>query len=126
MSLRTQVAADLKTILEDTDGFGWAITVTDPAGTSASLTGLSTDIGLLIDPETGIAVSGRRASIAIALASLSAASLSIPAGVASPSSKPWVVTFADVAGTSHTFKIQEAMPDRAAGVVTCILEAYRS
>lgn len=125
MSLRERAAADLKVIVEDANGFGWPITVTDPFGATAALRGLSTDIGHTIDPETGIAVSGRRASIALAIASLTAAGLGIPRGIADAAGKPWVIVFNDIGGSPHTFKVCEAMPDRAIGVVTCILEAYK-
>lgn len=125
MSLRELAAADLRGIVEDTAGFGWAVSLTDPAGVTASLTGLSTDIGQTIDPETGVAVSGRRASIALTLASLDGAGLGIPRAISDGASKPWVVTFADIGGTAHTYKVCEAMPDRALGVVTCLLEAYK-
>jgi len=33
--------------------------------------------------------------------------------------------FDDINGHSHTFKVSEAMPDRAIGIVTCMLETYR-
>lgn len=125
MSLREQAAADLQAIVEDSTGFGWPIQVTNPAGLSAALTGLSTDIHTTIDPETGQAVSGRRASIALVLASLTAAELGMPRGIADSGSKPWIVTFDDISGASHTFKIAEALPDRAIGVVVCFLEPYR-
>jgi len=126
MGLREQAAADLKTILEDSAaGFGWPITVTDPAGTEAALVGYSTDISELVDPGTGLAVSGRHASIALALASLTAAGLGMPSGVANQHAKPWLVAFDDVAGNAHTFKVSESRPDRAIGVVVCILELYK-
>lgn len=126
MGLRAQAALDLRAITEDAAGFGWPITVTDPSGVTGALTGLSTDIGLMIDPETGIAVSGRKASVALALASLTAAGLGIPRGVADQAGKPWVVTFADVHGAPHTFKVQSTMPDRAAGIAVCMLEHYKA
>jgi hypothetical protein len=127
VSLRELAAADLKVILEDSaTGFGWAITVTNPEGTEATLTGFSTDIGQTIDPDTGQAVSGRRASVAIAIASLTDAGLGLPRSIADSGSRPWVIVFDDIHGTSHRFKVAESMPDRAAGVVTCLLEAYRA
>lgn len=125
MSLRAQAAADLRGIVEDPAGFGWSISITSPAGVTAALTGLSSDIGQTIDPETGVAVSGRRASIAITIASLLAAGLALPRAIADGASKPWIVAFNDIGGSSHTFKVCEAMPDRALGVVTCLLEAYK-
>ena len=126
MSLRDQAAADLRVILEDSvGGFGWPITVTSPEGVTASLVGFSNDIAQTIDPETGIAVSGRSASIALAIASLTAAGLGLPRSIADGARYPWRVTFNDIGGTSHTFKVSEAMPDRAIGAVTCTLEAYK-
>ena len=125
MSLRDQAAADLRTILEDVDGFGWPITVTDPAGTTAALTGFSSDIGETIDPDTGLAVSGRRASVAIPIAALTDAGLGIPRGVHDSSTGAWRVSFDDSAGNTHTLKVSGAFPDRAIGAVTCWLEAYQ-
>lgn len=126
MSLREQAAADLKGILEDAAaGFGWPITITNPLGVSAPMTGLSTDIGQTIDPDTGLAVIGRRASVALSLESLAALALGIPRGIADSSSRPWVVVFNDIGGTSHRYKVYEAMPDRAIGCITCMLEVYR-
>jgi hypothetical protein len=124
VGLRETAAADLQAILEDTNDFGWPITVTDPNEFTASLTGFSTDVHETIDPETGLAVSGRTASVAIALASLTAVGLAIPRAIADSASKPWVVTFDDIEGNEYTFKVQEARPDRALGVVVCLLEAY--
>lgn len=125
MSLRAQAAADLQSIVEDSAGFGWPITVTNPAGVEAALTGLSTDIHMTIDPETGQAVSGRRASVTLALARLSAAGLGMPRAISDGATKPWVIVFDDIAGAAHTFKVCEALPDRAIGAVVCLLEAYR-
>ena len=126
MGLRAQAALDLATITTDTDGFGWPITVTDPDGVSAALTGLSSDIAQAIEPDTGMIVSGRTASVALAISVLTAAGLGVPRGIADSGSRPWRVTFNDVNGTEHTFKVSEARPDRAIGCVVCILENYKS
>lgn len=127
MSLRVQAEADLAFILEDgVNGFGWAITVTAPTGAVATLTGFSDDIALTIDPDTGQAVSGRTASIAIRISTLlSFAGMTLPAGIADAAKKPWVVEFEDINGVACKFKVRESMPDRALGIVVCILEAYR-
>lgn len=127
MGLRIQAAADARVFLEDSAaGFGWPIMITDPSGTSAELTGFANDVGRTIDPQTGIAVTGRAASVALSIAALTAAGLALPKNVADGSSKPWVVQFEDVNGNEHTFKVSEAMPDRALGIVTCLLEAYKA
>jgi hypothetical protein len=125
MGLREQAAADARTILNDQSGFGWPITLIRPDDAALQLVGFSTDVAQTIDPETGVAVSGRVASIAISIADLQDAGMEIPRGIAESSRKPWLVVFDDVNGHSHTFKISESNPDRALGVVTCSLEAFK-
>lgn len=125
MGLREQIASDNKAILGDTDGFAWPITVTDPAGTSASLTGISNDVHQGIDPNTGQFVTGREASVVISISALADAGLGVPKGIASESSKPWVVSFDDVNGATHTFKVQESRPDASMNHVLCNLELYK-
>lgn len=125
MGLRETARADLRAILEDTEGgFGWPITITNPDGVTADLTGFSTDIGMTIDMDTGLPVSGRSASVALPIAALTEAALGLPRGIADSSRAPWLVTFLDIEGASHTFKVFQAMPDLAIGIVTCVLEAY--
>ena len=125
MSLRVQAEADLGTILEDTQtGFGWTITVTNPDGISKPLTGFSDDISQVIDPDTGQAVSGRLASVALRISSLYAAGLTLPVGIADSASKPWIIEFEDINGNSYKFKVAQSNPDRAIGMVVCLLEVY--
>lgn len=126
MGLRDLAEQDLGAILEDSIyGFGWPITLTDPAGlTDPNLIGFSNDISQIIDPDTGQLVSGRLASVALRISSLTLAGFGLPKAIADQNSKPWVVTFNDINGTSHTFKVRQADPDRALGLVICILEAY--
>jgi len=125
MSLRQLAETDLGVILEDgTTGFGWPITITDPAGTVGALTGFSDDISQIIDPDTGQAVSGRLASVAIRISSLTAAGLALPQGIANSASKPWIVDFDDINGNAFKFKVSQSNPDRALGLVTCLLELY--
>lgn len=126
MGLRELAEQDLGAVLEDgAYGFGWPITLTNPAGlVDSTLVGFSNDISQVIDPDTGQAVSGRAASVVLRLSSLTAAGFDIPRGIADQTSKPWIVTFNDIGGTSHTFKVSKADPDRALGVVSCMLEVY--
>lgn len=126
MSLRTIAESDLRSILNDSaTGFGYSITLTDPAQTSAVLTGLSNDIAHSIDPETGVEVSSRTASIALNINDIVAAGFgSLPVSIADSASKPWTVTFDDINGNAFTFKVRESYPDRALGIITCTLELY--
>ena len=125
MSLRQLAEADLGAILEDgATGFGWPISVTDPDGNVGSLTGFSDDIAQVIDPDTGQAVSGRLASVALRISSLAIAGLALPRGIADTGSKPWVVEFNDINGNAFKFKVSQSNPDRALGLVTLLLELY--
>lgn len=125
MGLRETAELDLGAILEDgVVGFGWPITVTNPAEVSASLTGFSNDISQLVDPDTGQVVSGRLASVALRLSSLTTAGLGLPTGVSDAAVKPWIVAFDDINGAPYTFKVLSADPDRTIGMVVCLLEAY--
>jgi hypothetical protein len=125
VSLRQQAAADFLTIAEDTSGFGWPITVTNPSGQTLAMTGLSTDVGNTIDPETGVLVAGRKASVALSVKRLEDAGLGIPTNEADPKRKPWVVVFNDIGGTARTYAVLNVMPDRALGCVTCELGVHR-
>lgn len=126
MSLRQLAERDLGVILEDgVTGFGWPITVTDPDGTVAAMTGSSNDISQVIDPETGTMVNGRSASVVLRISSLAARGLGLPRGIADTGRKPWLIGFNDIGGAPYIFKVSTASPDRAAGVILCMLEAYK-
>lgn len=125
MGLREVAEADLGNILEDLTGFGFAITVIDPAGLSINFVGLSNDISQLIDPDTGQAVSGRFASVALRISTLQASAFTeLPKGVSDKTIKPWRVDFLDINGNVGTFKVVQSNPDRGLGILTCIVEAY--
>jgi len=125
MNLRQLAEQDMRAIMGDTtSGFGWPITITDPAGNSGAFTGFSTDISQVIDPDTGQVVSGRAASVSVPLGDFLAKGMAHPKGGADSTSRPWVVQFDDINGTTHKFKVSDPNPDRALGVVVLVLEAY--
>lgn len=126
MGIREIAETDLGKILEDsTYGFGWPIIVTNPSGLVKPLTGFSNDISQIIDPDTGQAVSGRLATVALRISSLTAAGFTnLPTGISDAASKPWLIKFDDINLNSFTFKIGQSDPDRAIGLVICILELY--
>jgi hypothetical protein len=126
MSLRELAESDLGSILEDgTTGFGWPITLTDPAGKVGSFTGFSDDIAQIIDPDTGEAVSGRLASVVLRISSLYAEGFTLPRAIADSSGRPWIVEFNDIHGNPYKFKIAQSNPDRALGLLSCVLEFYK-
>jgi len=127
MGLRALAETDLGNILEDkTYGFGWDITVTDPDGLSEPLVGFSDDISQIIDPDTGQAVSGRLASVALRISTLNTLGFTMPEGISDSSKKPWLIEFDDINGNAFKFKVKQSNPDRALGIVTLILELYKT
>lgn len=111
-------------ILADTvGGFAHPITVRSPEGVSVELTGLSSDISEVIDPETGTAVSGRFVHVSVRIPDLTAAQLTLPVNIPDDDRFPWIVEFADVQGREHKFKVRQSKPD-AIGMVNLVLEAY--
>lgn len=125
MGIREQAAADFRSIAEDTvTGCACPVTVVSPAGQSAIVGGLSTDVSVTLDPETGLPVVGRRASVVVSRASMEAAGIGVPTQVSDESSRPWSVRFADVTGVVRSYKVIEVLPDRALGALVLILEFY--
>lgn len=122
--LREQAEADLAFLVEDPNGFGWPVRVTDPGGAFADMVGLSGNISRLIDPDTGLFVSGNVAHITLRLTTLRTKGLGIPKAIADQSVKPWLITFDDILGKAYTFKVKQSFPDTTIGVVVCILESY--
>jgi hypothetical protein len=125
MGLQEVAAADLAAILaDDVGGFAVLITVPDPNNNQATIKGQATDIGEVIDPETGVAVAGRKASVALSIRALRAAGFATdPRGVNGSSSRPWVVEFTLPTGDAQTFKVAKTMPDKL-GCLVCLLEEY--
>jgi len=127
-NLREIFELDLGLTLEDNvNGYGWPIIVEDPDGNTAPLNGQSGDIGLTIDPNTGVAVSGREAHVALRVSSIEASSLvGLPRGQAkNDTKKPWIFRFEDINGHPGVFMVRQVMPDETGGVITCIIEAYK-
>jgi hypothetical protein len=126
MNLRQVARADLQAIVRDSaGGFGWPVVVTAPDGTEAALTGLTTDIAQVVDADTGALVSGRLASVALPMADVLAAFGELPRAIEDETAKPWRVAFDDIEGKPWLFRVDEATPDRALGVVLCMLGLYR-
>jgi hypothetical protein len=126
MTLRSIAEKDLGVIMESDISFRWPVTVTDPTGATnaTELYGIVGDISELIDADTGQAVSGRHATVAIRTSSLTAQGLDYPIGVVDSASRPWVVEFLDLQGADHVFKVVEGRPDKALGIVNLTLEVY--
>lgn len=126
-NLRVIAQADVRAILADSAfGAALSLTITNPSGNSGVLTGWSNDIGLLIDPDTGQAVSGRFATCAFTFLDLASISVpGIPSGIVDSTKKPWRVAFTNERGVSYTFKVVETQPDQTLGYIVCTLEIYK-
>jgi len=121
MSLIDVMRADVQTILNDKDtGAAVQIFITDPSGTREEFTGFSNDIGLLIDPDTGQAVSGRKVTVAVSMIDLQAVSFSNPQAIPDEDSDPWIIEF-----EGNFFRVTSSEPDRTLQLVTCTLEGYK-
>lgn len=126
MGLLAQAAADLVSILEDVDGgFGTRVLLTSPSGASAELVGLMNDISQVIDPETGLLVSGRSSTLTLPLESIRAAGLPEPRVVQERATDPWIVELLDGDVDQRRFVISGVRPDRSfgggRGAITCFL-----
>lgn len=125
--LRRQAIQDLCNVMQDdVIGPGWPVVVTNPAGEKRRLLGITTDIGEEIDPDTGVAVAGRRASVALHIRSLTEAGLGLPVNIADQTKRPWLMTFVNSEGVEVEYKVMDTRPDTALGLVVCLLEIYKS
>lgn len=126
MGLLETAAADLQAILADAGGgFAVPIQIVAPDGRTVTINGQATDIGLSIDPETGMAVSGRKASVALPIRALNAAGIGQPCGVSGRSANPWRVKLTLPTGGEQTFKVSSSAPDKL-GCLICFLEAFET
>lgn len=127
MNLRELAEMDLQTTLEDSvNGFGWPVTLTDPSGLSVNLTAQSNDVSHVIDPETGMYVSGRTCSAVVRISTLALNGFaSMPFGEVSRSSKSWICVFNDINGNPYKFRVMNGDPDRTLGVVVLMLEGMK-
>lgn len=125
MSIIEQAEEDLGLIVENLRDFGWPIKVTNPEGVSEDFVGLTGDIALIIDPDTGDPVSGRLVQVSLRISTLIAKGFKIPVAIAENTSKPWVIEFTDVNNVEGVFKVSHSNPDRKLGLVKLNLEVYK-
>lgn len=127
MNLRQLAELDLATTLEDSaGGFGWPVTLTDPNGVSANLTAQTQDIGIIVDPDTGVAVSGRTISAVLRISSIRGKGLEIPEAEPRRDRKPWRIDTKDTNGNPVALKVDYSYQDRILGTITLQLGVYRN
>ena len=114
------------TLKDSVNGFGTVIKITDPDLLSATVTGRTNDISFAIDPNTGLAVSGRTATITIDMKELTEKGFtSLPVAQTDKKKKPWLVEWTDQLGEAHIFIVLEGNPDRTLGNILCTLQFYK-
>lgn len=123
MSLREQARADAIAITQSTSDFGWPVTVTNPDGTSAELTGFAGDVAIEEIDADGQIFTGRRAYVSLTMDQFAA--LGTPRAEVDGDSSPWIIEFEDAEGTPRVYTILECKPDRALGLFTMTLKDYR-
>lgn len=127
MNLRELAAIDHAAILGDVaQGFAIPLTITNPAGVQLALAGFASDVGEVVDPESGIPIIGRRATCSFVPDPIEQAGLGPIVGVAEDSRRPWLVAFADAHGVVRVYKVTAVMPEGDLGSVRCALEAYKT
>ncbi len=126
MSLLTQAELDLAVSIEGPD-FGTVVVIRDPTDTDGTGTTKAQvgDVGQAIDPDTGLAVSGRLIHVAVRQSALVAAGFTtLPVGIADPTAKPWRLQFKPTGGVLQWFKVKESRPDRTLGIVMLLVEFW--
>jgi hypothetical protein len=127
VSLRELAALDHAAILGDTSqGFAIPLVITSPAGVQIALAGFASDVGEIVDPESGLQVTGRRATVSFVQDPITQAGLGAVTAVAEENRRPWLVSFADAHGIVRTYKVIEVLPENDLGSLRCALEGYRA
>ena len=116
MNLRDRAKLDASRIVSA--DFSAEISITTPGGVSSDPLGLYNDISLTFDPDTGMPVSGRNSTVALALSNFTDGVY--PTNIADKTKKPWIVKVDD-----QTFKVVKSNPDRSMGIITLELETYK-
>jgi len=125
MGLRADAARDFRLIAENLDEFGISAEVRSPTGQTATLVGLSSDVALALDANTGATVSAPRASVSFAFGAFTAAGLPLPTGPKSPAATPWKLRIQEPGASAPVvYAITETIPDASIAGVTCILKRY--
>lgn len=125
MSLLSDLASTAREILSNTADFAVAMKLTSPEGRTVTIAGLQADIGLSIDPETGVAIAGRKASVAISSALLAELGVELPQNIPEDDRRPWLVEWTPPTGGAQKMKVVSTIPDKL-GIVVLHLERYVS
>lgn len=126
MAIRDLAIADTAAILSDVAGSAVPVDLINPDGNRKRIGGHSADIGRSIDPQTGLEVSARAASVTIPIrcAEGLGPQFGMPRGEPDSAKRPWRVEYRDAMGVTHFYKVREVLPDRTVGAWVLLLEPY--
>ncbi len=128
MSLLADARTLAHSIVGNIDDFATEITCTDEFEATATVNGLVNETALAIDPDTGVQVAGKQASVVVSRAAISEAGLAYPKAIPETTATPWLVAWAGADAVSRSYKVIEVLPDDNPGIdlVTLKLDAYES
>ena len=123
MSLRDQALLDAQGILENSQDFGEPITLIAPDGSTTPMTGLTGDISVMIEPDSGAIVKGRRVHVTLFIKSLPAGER--PVSKRKLSEKPWRVSFPRITNSVvREYAVVATDPDDTMGTIVLELGEY--
>ena len=118
MNIRDIAESDLSFILEDSvNGFGIEFKLVGPDQTEYNLTGSYTDIGVFIDPQTGVGVDGSYQEIVFRISSFVS-----QGGTVYPDRDLWHIENVKVNGIKviESYGIASVQTDKTLGVIKII------
>lgn len=125
MRLLDRVRKDSQKIMNSTRyGFSTDIELINPDGLTLPFKAIVAVIHNLIDPDTGVPVSGFLATASINILDLKDQSVEMPEGEMDENERPWLIRESDILGQQVTYKIVSTAPDKANGNIVCDLGAY--
>lgn len=119
-SLMAEIARTLQSVLDNVADFATAAILTAPDGTAFAISGLYQDIGLSIDPDTGLSVQARKATLVVSTLTLMQQGIVLPRG--QDSALPWLVTLTPPTGSEITLAVQSAIPDKLGSYVLALAD----
>lgn len=115
---------DLKTISGSTAGFGISMTFTSPENDTATVNGLHTKHHLSIDPETGVPINAKTASVSVAEDFLTDKGYPTRNDNGEVSFAGHTVKVKDSTGTEVEYYCSQWFPDEKIGFIVIILQDY--
>lgn len=124
MGLIDQAKKDIEQITSNSNEFGVSMTFTAPTSKTATVTGLHKKHHLGIDPEKGVAVNTKTASVSVSEKFLADAGYPVRNGNGVVDLKKHLVAVKDSTGTTETYIIEQWFPDETIGLIVCTLGTY--